>query len=240
MLLRIVSLIVLLCSMLALPTCKASDYPDSYSAEAIKARVVDADTRQPLEGVIVTANWELFGGFEGNTPVGQMKVMETITDSNGRFSFPAWGPEPRKRGYLWNRDPQILLFKPGYEYRRLTNEVISKINKASLRQSEWNGKTIEMKPFKGSMKEYVGRFHYLNSDVEQIITQNPEACYWKQLPKMLMAIDHERKRLEQQGADPQTLDSVYRTLITYQNDWYTKEGGPGCGSPKDFFQRYKP
>src|SRR3990172_3705709 len=66
-----------------------------YSAEPIEARVVDAETKQPLEGVIVTANWELVEGTLAGGPrvLGQMMVMEAVTDANGRFSFPALGPK---------------------------------------------------------------------------------------------------------------------------------------------------
>ncbi|NIR44012.1 MAG: hypothetical protein GWN83_08465, partial [Gemmatimonadetes bacterium] len=67
--------IVLLAAALSLQAC----YPITYSAEEIEARVVDAGTKEPLEGVIVTANWQLVGGWEGHTPKGQMKVMETVT-----------------------------------------------------------------------------------------------------------------------------------------------------------------
>src|SRR6266849_1854255 len=66
----------------------------TYSAEPIEAWVVDADSGQPIEGVVVTANWELeIGTLGGNIPVGQIMVMETVTDQKGRFYFPAWGPK---------------------------------------------------------------------------------------------------------------------------------------------------
>ncbi len=130
---------------LLLPVQAYAGYPSQYAAEAIEAWVVDAETKKPLEGVIVTANWELEAGTVGGSiPVGQLMVMETVTDRNGRFYFPAWGSKPRGHGYLVDRDPQILMFKNGYESGGLQNTPSSKINKASLRRSEWHGKTIEL------------------------------------------------------------------------------------------------
>src|SRR3989442_12447607 len=88
--------------------------PPMYSAEGIEAWVVDEDSGQPLEGGVVVANWELMGGLHPDT-VGQLMVMETVTDANGRFSFPAWGPKLRPPGgYLDSHDPALTLFKSGY------------------------------------------------------------------------------------------------------------------------------
>lgn len=132
-----------------------SGYPSKYSAEAIEARVVDADTKQPLEGVIVTANWELEDStFAGNVPVGQLMVMEAVTDRNGRFHFPAWGPRKPSKGGLRNKDPQLLLFKPGYRSRGLVNEFRERMYEEPVRRSEWSGKTIEMKRFTGTPEEW--------------------------------------------------------------------------------------
>ena len=64
-----------------------------YSSEAITATIVDADSKQPLKDVIVVAQWELRkGGFPaGSQFAGLLKIMETITNGNGIFTFPEWG-----------------------------------------------------------------------------------------------------------------------------------------------------
>ena len=61
---------------------------NTYSAKAIEAWVVDAETKKPLEGVIVVAHWELNYGLEGGGAY-QLQVMEDVTDKKGRFYFPA-------------------------------------------------------------------------------------------------------------------------------------------------------
>lgn len=91
----------------------------SYSAAAIEAWVVDAQTGAPIEGVNVVAHWQLAYGFEGGRGY-EMKVMETTTDRDGRFAFQAWGPLVIPEGLppearLKKADPEIVMFKPGYD-----------------------------------------------------------------------------------------------------------------------------
>lgn len=152
---RLLRIFMLGYALAGLPACAT---PSVYSAESIRAWVVDAETKQPLEGVVVVAHWQLFySTVGGRVPGGQLMVLESITDRDGKYTFPAWGPKkvpqykPQKGdiwiahipffvpdSYLDNRDPQLLLFKSGYEYQRLANEVSSKTNMASVRRSQWN------------------------------------------------------------------------------------------------------
>ena len=61
-----------------------------YSAEAISGRVIDEETKQPVQGMVVVALWELVGGMEGGSILGAARVLETVTDEEGQFHFPAW------------------------------------------------------------------------------------------------------------------------------------------------------
>jgi hypothetical protein len=199
-----------------------SDLPKEYSAEAIEAWVIEADSEKPLEGVIVTANWQLFHSTVGGRVLGsQLMVMEAVTDKNGRFHFPAWGPKkvpkhkPQKGdvwiahipflvpdAYLDNYDPQLLFFKPGYEYQRLANEVSSKTNMASLRRSEWSGKTIELKKFKGTGEEYAEHVHQLDNDLEWArygLMGALDDCEWKKIPRMLVELHRLGEQFTSQG-----------------------------------------
>lgn len=219
---RLLKILFVLSVLVALPACAG---PLKYSAEPIEARVIDAETKQPVEGVIVTANWQLFHStVGGRVPGNQLRVMEAVTDKDGRFHFPAWGPKLSLWGYLDNRDPQLLLFKPGYEYKRLENEVSSKTNMASRRRSEWNGKTIEMKPFKGTAEEYAGHLSFLKTDLG--FAYNGENCEWKYVPRMLVAQHKEMLRFEEKKIF-NTLQSVERV-----------SGQKKCGSAQEFFRSY--
>ena len=212
--------------MLALPAC-ASPYPSHYSAETIEARVVDAETKKPIEGVIITANWQLLGGMEGSLPLAQMQVLETQTDADGVFRFPAWGPLKRPKGYLRESDPQLLLFKSGYEYKRLANKVSSKINHDTIRRSDWNGKTIEMKPFKGTGEEYARHLGSINNDLYPLL--GSETCDWKKVPRLLLALTEQSRTFRKGG-----IDSLYDVNL------YLPVNERKCGSPKVFFEAYRP
>ena len=94
----------------------------TYQFAPIEAWVVDAETGKPLEGVVVTANWELVkGSLDGERYVGQLEVKETVTDKSGRFFFEGFSKEDRSGAELRGKDPQILIFKAGYEFQRFVN-----------------------------------------------------------------------------------------------------------------------
>lgn len=211
-----------------------SDLPKEYSAEAIEAWVVDAESRRPIEGVIVTVNWQLLGGFEGGNALGQMKVMETVTDKTGRFYFPAWGPERRLRGYL-REAPQLLLFKPGYEYRRLANEYRFTPGERSqkVRRSDWNSKMIEMRPFRGTIEKYAEHVYILDSYLE--FARYGEDCEWKKIPRMLVTLHHMSESFESQGVKLQgwQIGARIRKVTDVGNE-------KQCGSPQEFFKNYQP
>jgi hypothetical protein len=114
-------LICLLMVTLPLTACAAGP-PSTYSAEVLEAWVMDEETNQPLAGVHVVAHWALYGGMHTDM-VGPLMVMETVTDAQGRFFFPEWGPKKRPQGFLWYADPTLLLFKSGYTFKHLSNEV---------------------------------------------------------------------------------------------------------------------
>ena len=229
----IVQWLLVVTSVLPFSACAM---PLTYSAEPMEARVIDVDTKQPLEGVIVTANWQLEEGtFGGNVPAGQLMVMESVTDKEGKFSFPAFGPKRAPKGHLVDRDPQLLLFKSGYEYQRLNNPYSSdrKMRLRPVRRSDWHGKTIEMKLFKGAVGKYAERFKDFNRELDSIISQEPEDCYWKKLPHTISAMMQERRILEQKGARyPFSIDQ----RLSISDEYFRKKGGSECGSPKDFIK----
>ena len=152
------------CVLLAFAISPLQGCARDYSATAIEAWIVDAETKLPLEGVIIVADWRLEFGLEGGQSA-ELKIMETVTDKNGRFYFPAWGPieipkDLPSEARLKNRDPQILMFLNSYEPKITYNERPIKsmgMHGKSVRSWDGNGKTIELKKFKGEMKDYASR-----------------------------------------------------------------------------------
>ena len=173
--------------------------PPAYSAQPIQGRVVDASTGQPLEGVIIVAQWVLYWtSVGGQNPHKRLQVLETVTASDGSYAFPGWGPKPNPLTidpaklyfccFLTDRDPKLSYFKAGYRPLTLLNTKPIDI-KPSVRTSDWDGKTIELEPFRGSPNEWATELHFLQgalgwSDMD-----------WRTCPRIVLAIENERLRL---------------------------------------------
>ena len=228
-------LVIMLVTIIGLPlqAC-AFTLPPTYSAEAIEAWVVDEETGQPLEGMIVVANWELMGGLHPGA-VGSLMVMETVTDTNGRFSFPGWGPKARPSGkYLDNHDPVLKLFKSGYAYGAFLNQLREKVNTDSLRRSRWNGKTIKLKKFAGSLEEYAQHLRFLDDDLDFILRHGD--CTWQQFPRMLVALHLEKLRFKEKGIQPYFLHSS----LEERDNSQTEAARAKCGSIQESLRSYLP
>lgn len=217
----------------------------TYQAQPIQAWVVDEETNRPLEGVIVVAHWQLKGGLEGGNPMGQMMVMETLTDAKGRFYFPGWGPKLRPlMSELKDQSPGILLFKSGYASEELQNHTTNKTIRGDLGtplRSDWNGKTIELKPFRetSEVKEIFRDFEHLNSSVVAIV-RDAKPCNWKKIPKMILSIRKQRLFFIKNGiTGPFGISSVDQYLLDNAAK-FSLEGGAACGSPEQLFRANTP
>jgi hypothetical protein len=226
----LVAMVLLLITML-LPSAWACGLPLTYSAEAIEAWVVDEDTGQPLEGVIVVAHWQLEGGLHRDT-VGELMVMETISDVKGRFYFPVWGPKLRGiKGYLGYKDPELLLFKSGYSYVAASNRWNAPVDANSLRHSDWNDKTLTLKKFQGSLEEYAKELWFLDETIDFAFFRERSNCGWQKIPHLLVAMHLEAEKLHHAN-----IPDKPRTLEAYEGR--NEPERPKCGLVKEFLRSY--
>ena len=175
---------VVACTMLFLASCTVN-----YQFAPIEAWVVDAETGKPIEGAVVTANWELVkGGFDGPRYYGQLEVKETVTDANGRFFFEGFSKEDSSGAELRESDPQIIIFKAGYEFQRVTNDYRDggAGYRAMHRTAAVNGRTVKLQ--KNALgKEQIRQAHtyllvslgFLNKVMPH--TNESEQCYWQKI-----------------------------------------------------------
>jgi hypothetical protein len=71
-------------------------------------RVLDAETKQPIEGAVALAEWISTSGLPGLSHTDTVKVAEDVSDSEGELTIPgAWG-------LLALQPPHIKVYKPGY------------------------------------------------------------------------------------------------------------------------------
>ncbi len=154
-----------------------------YTADPITARVVDADTKTPLEGVHVVAAWEVKGGLEGGNIEGYIKVMETTTGSNGEFRFPSWGPRLNPHfGGIQGEAPLLMFLKRGYVFKAEANMISGKDSAPSHMTSQWNGKIIPLQRESSSLDD---RSRTL--DLLTMYTNNLRAYggHWHAIPSFL-------------------------------------------------------
>lgn len=93
----------------------------SEAARRWKGRVVDAETGQPLEGVVLLMYWERYEASLGGWAGGELVAAEeTVTDAEGRFSIRShWSYTIP--GVIKVNTPEAVIFKRGYGRARFAS-----------------------------------------------------------------------------------------------------------------------
>jgi hypothetical protein len=85
-----------------------------YAGGPYRGRVIDAETKQPLEGAVVLAVWENKAPGISGTSYSYLDSEEVLTDENGRFVV---GKNPPVSSSMpWVAGPRITIFYPGYGF----------------------------------------------------------------------------------------------------------------------------
>jgi hypothetical protein len=77
-------------------------------------RVIDGDTGEPIEGVVVTVVWRGYGVPATAVRTEVHSVSETLTDADGRFRLKS------EASFNWNsfkeikKEPSVVIYKAGY------------------------------------------------------------------------------------------------------------------------------
>jgi len=167
-----------------------------YSSAPISGQVVDAQSKQPLEGVAVVAEWQIFGGGHGQQ-VGRVMLLESVTDAQGRYRFEAWGPRVVAPWHWLGRAmPYLHFYKRGYNFKSESNGDAYAPHYVPLPDpliSVWDGKVIELERFSGELS--------LRSDFVELMraghlytAPDDDPCAWERIPRMtaeLMKRDRE-------------------------------------------------
>lgn len=90
-----------------LSSCYAARIDGPY-----KGRIIDADTREPIGGVVVLGTWDREAITPGGATHTYYDAMETMTDRNGDFEIKGLGLLVLSNVIPMN----VLIFKAGYEY----------------------------------------------------------------------------------------------------------------------------
>lgn len=171
-------LLVALALVTLAQTYRADAFPPPfYSAKDIRATVVDEETGEPLEGVVVVALWEL----QQVSARPRLHITEAVTDAQGRFHIPGWGPKVRPPlAQLAHRSPLLVLFKSGFVPLRLHNESRARVEQHvpsyrtmptkqlrerilwlrgspedAVQDCIWDGLMLQMEPFRGTSERWL-------------------------------------------------------------------------------------
>jgi hypothetical protein len=209
-----------------------------YWAKPIDATVVDAETQQPLAGVTVMAHWEIANGTFAGGPhiVGQISVEEAVTDSNGRFHLPGWGPRYAGAidgGFYSGASPEIFLFKSGYEFWIQGNDNPSNrtYDHSFVQRSDWDGKTIGLKKFAEGQQQYAEHLRKLDQAIVDLLTRT-KSCTWEQIPTIVKALYEQQRQFEAEGV---TTFGGPHLFIVNAREYYANAG---CAPSEEWIERF--
>jgi hypothetical protein len=164
--------------------------PPVYFANEMHGQVVDAETGRALESVVVVVEWRLYQeGIGSGGRGGALNRIEVLTDSEGKYFVPGWGPRPRPPFTFLGSDPELRFFKSDFYPLYLSNEVLGEANRnrSMLRTSQWDGKVIKLMPFRGDWLDYGLKLGAIWSDLGD--------CR-RDCPRLVLALDGESKRIK--------------------------------------------
>ena len=157
--------------------------PPVYFASGFQGQIIDAQTGQSLEKVIVVGLWAVGGIGFGDTGLSQrLRVYETITDGEGRFLIPA---------AVVSRNP--FSRSPGKTLRCFKQGYLPKV----LSLSETQIVELEMLPKTMSVEYQAVELSTLFNPM----TDDYNSQDWKNYPRMLLAVSAEMQRLLSIGSN---------------------------------------
>jgi hypothetical protein len=187
-------LTLVLIASFSLPGCAVVDV---YNMQGMEGTIIDKETKQSLEGVMIIEVWEAGGGFEGHT-VAYLPLQEAVSDQNGLYAIPARGTHRVKEGFLKASTPRLIFFKPGYTFFSKRNRYHPDRRFEFNRRSDWHQKTIEMEKFEGTLEEQARELERFSSVLGDFTGRGGD-CIWMGIPKTLWEVYQEYKRLLLKG-----------------------------------------
>lgn len=105
---------LILLSSCFLPVFHRNYIDRSYFGDEVDGQVIDLVTQKPIPNVVVSIRWDVkfIGLWSGsNFP---LYMDETVTDQNGYFKFPIWGPKQAKEDTAESNSPTLFFLKEGF------------------------------------------------------------------------------------------------------------------------------
>ena len=175
--------------------------PVVYFSREIRARVITPGG-QPIPGAIVAANWHVTDWARDS--LAQLEIVEVVTDEDGWFRIPRWGPRFIWYGRLLQSEPTIRVFAPGFVPLVVRNTGPGQIPKTagSMIGFRRHGEDLILQPFIGSMLDYEDEFFAMNHSLDSIVipSSSRDVCLTDEMPRLLNALQKVKDALEREGA----------------------------------------
>ncbi len=125
-----------------------------YHKPAFKGKVIDAETKQPIEGAVVVIVYErIVAGLGTGWSAFPFDIRETLTNSEGIFQIPSYTTVIHP--FSFASSVNIIIFKPGYgsypQYQKVPDGI--GLDDQEIFFSEDFGKERKVKLLRGSIKE---------------------------------------------------------------------------------------
>lgn len=148
-----------------------------YWIPGVEVTVIDAETKEPIEGVVFLGYWEKYSGsFAGSNPSGILEVKELITDKNGKASFSGWIEVMPRIYWIEGQNGTggvYATYKHGYSDRNGTFRFK-------------NGEVVSLPKYEGALEDYWKKsgFSRVYNKVQGLFENK---CIWKEIPRSVLA-----------------------------------------------------
>lgn len=116
---------IVMCALMVIATllCAATMIPYALAKErTFHGRVIDYDTKEPIEGAVVVASWDEAMPTLAGEATRFKDVKEILTDKDGEWTISGEEGKPHTEhpyfhfitGAYYTRTPTFIIFKPGY------------------------------------------------------------------------------------------------------------------------------
>jgi hypothetical protein len=219
--------LIILLAMLSLTTACTS-LPRIYSGEDVHGWVIDSETKEPVEGVVVVEVWKLEGGWHSDHTA-NIHIAETVTDNEGYYMFPDWGPKFTVDGAMSETAPYLIFYKFGYNWVGKLNSVVGNLNPDNS-VSEHTGKKIELKKFEGPPSEYYDAVDSVEYILKTSHYRSTFDCMWTKIPRFTAEVVY----LREYNSNQRTAYAIKAYPSTYLDNL----ADSGCENPRKILKDY--
>jgi hypothetical protein len=188
---------------------------------ALIGKVIDFETRQPLQGVLVygfyaTTRGSVGGGSSINEHI---RSFETQSDANGEFKLPAWdsGEQRYSEAPFGTKMPRLAFFKGGYGVDMRGYQSIRQYRPSTKTQEDWKGETTPQIAADGTI-DWRASPHALKRTTTELERYNAlvdsgdamlvvGSCGWETYAGLLLAQHNELKNMITNYVAPENIGS---------------------------------